>query len=102
MSLKEKTSTLLTNSLPYDGRSNAPKIFRRVDFPLPDGPTMDMNSPFLTLKLIFLSATNLPALESNTLDMFVALRANDSTFLLFSPSVYSIDFCQIRYIRCTL
>ena len=38
---------------PEVGLSKVPRIFNKVDFPLPDGPTMHTNSPNFILKLIF-------------------------------------------------
>jgi hypothetical protein len=38
-------------------------MFNKVDFPLPEGPTIDTNSPFFIPKLIPLSTTMPPAGE---------------------------------------
>ena len=40
----------------YLGLSNNPKIFNKVDFPHPDGPIIDTNSPSFTSKLILFKA----------------------------------------------
>lgn len=94
VSFKEKTSMLLTNSFPKEGRSNAPIIFSRVDFPLPDGPVMATNSPLFTLKLILLRAISLPAPESKTLEIFSTLRANELSFLPFLSIVSATVNCR--------
>jgi hypothetical protein len=39
-----------------------------VDLPLPEGPTTDTNSPFLTEKLMCLKATSRSAFETNTFE----------------------------------
>ena len=38
------------NTFPSVGRSTPPMMCSRVDFPEPEGPTMETNSPFSTLK----------------------------------------------------
>jgi len=58
------------NTLPEDGLSKAPSIFNNVDFPLPDGPITDTNSPLFTEKLTFLRDTTLPIEETYTFEIF--------------------------------
>jgi hypothetical protein len=70
LSLNEKISIPPMKSLPKLGLSRAPKMFNKVDFPLPEGPTIDTNSPLCTDILILLRATTLPAAESKTLERF--------------------------------
>jgi hypothetical protein len=43
------------------GLSRAPIMFNKVDFPLPEGPITDTNSPFFIVKLIFFKAVYVPA-----------------------------------------
>jgi len=57
----------LMNTLPEVGLSKAPIIFNNVDFPLPEGPTIDTNSPLFAEKLTFLRDTTLPIEEKYTL-----------------------------------
>ncbi len=52
------------NTLPEVGLSKAPIIFNNVDFPLPEGPTIDTNSPLFAEKLTFLRDTTLPIEEN--------------------------------------
>ena len=45
--------------LPESGKSRAPKQFIKVVFPEPDGPTIAINSPFLTVRFTLLSAVTM-------------------------------------------
>ena len=40
------------NALPLEGVSNAPIMCMAVDFPEPEGPISDMNSPLFIFKFI--------------------------------------------------
>ena len=52
---------------PEVGLSKAPSIFTKVDFPVPDGPTTDTNSPLFTEKLTLFRDTILPDADVYTL-----------------------------------
>lgn len=65
----------LINTWPLVGLSKAPSILSNVLFPLPEGPTMDTNSPALTVKLIFLTPIILPAGESQNFEMCLTSNA---------------------------
>lgn len=56
-------------------------MLRSVDLPLPDGPIIEINSPFLTVKLMCFRATTFYAFEINILETFLTLRAIGSLFL---------------------
>ena len=43
--------------VPLEGKSSNPVMFSRVDFPQPDGPIIDRNSPFSTSRFTFSRAT---------------------------------------------
>src|SRR5215831_791694 len=77
------------NTLPEVGLSNAPIIFSSVDFPLPDGPTTDTNSPLFTEKLTFLRDITLPIEETYTLERF-------STCSVTSESSAGCDLLLLR------
>lgn len=66
----------LINTFPEVGLSRAPIMFNRVDLPLPDGPTIEINSPFFTSKLTSSTATTLDVdpkeLEPNILAIFLS------------------------------
>jgi hypothetical protein len=66
-------------TLPNVGLSSAPIKFNNVDFPLPDGPIIDTNSPLFIVKLIFLRAITLPAADSNTLERFSTRKADEKS-----------------------
>src|SRR5215218_9682616 len=70
VSSSKKISCPFMSTFPEVGLSRAPMRFKRVDLPLPDGPTIETNSPLFTSKLtpsrattIFLAETER---ESNT------------------------------------
>lgn len=48
-SLSFPRSWLLTHTSPEVGLSSPPTRFKRVDFPLPEVPTMETNSPSPTV-----------------------------------------------------
>ena len=73
-------------TLPIVGLSKAPIIFNKVDFPLPDGPTIDTNSAFFTVKLTRLKAMILPAGESNALERFSTFKAMELSSRIFLSS----------------
>ena len=50
------TSNPVMRTTPEVGRSRVPMMWRSVDFPDPEGPTMATNSPASTLKLTARSA----------------------------------------------
>ncbi|VVC06175.1 Uncharacterised protein [uncultured archaeon] len=53
-------------------------MLSKVDFPLPDGPTIDTNWPFFIVKLIFRNATTFPAApESYILERFSIFKAKE-------------------------
>src|SRR5215467_7639999 len=83
------------NTFPEVGLSKAPIIFNRVDFPLPEGPTTDTNSPLFTEKLTFLSDTTLPIEETYTLERFSTFRAT-SNIRLDRQSFISCNFFSTR------
>ena len=60
-SFTENRSILLMNTFPNVGLSKAPMMFNNVDFPLPEGPITDTNSPFFIVKLMFFKAAYVPA-----------------------------------------
>ena len=80
-------------TLPDVGLSRAPIMLSRVDLPLPEGPTIETNSPFLMERFSPLRATTLPAADSNTLTMFSTLRTIESSLPLFKflPAKHSIE-----------
>src|SRR5262249_55707766 len=47
----------LSTASPWEAGSSPARIFSRVDFPQPDGPTIEMNSPSATAKSISCNAT---------------------------------------------
>ena len=49
-------SILLINTFPLVGLSNPPSKFKRVDFPLPELPTIAINSWLLIFKLMLSTA----------------------------------------------
>src|SRR3712207_7826727 len=50
-SSSRKISCPFMNTFPEVGLSRAPMMFKRVDLPLPDGPTIETNSPLFISKL---------------------------------------------------
>ena len=86
-SFREKMSTLMIKTLPEDGLSSAPMMFKSVDLPLPDGFTIATNSPFFIDRFFIpRSATTLPAADSNTLTTFSTFMTVESPLLLLPPS----------------
>ena len=79
-SFSEKMSIPLMKTFPELGLSKAPNIFINVDFPLPEGPTTDTNSPLLTEKLTFLSDTTLPIEEIYIFERFSTFRVSVALF----------------------
>ena len=60
---------------PLLGLSNAPNMLSKVLFPLPDGPTIDTNSPFFTLNVMFATPITLPACDSQNFERFLTSSA---------------------------
>ena len=56
--------------VPTEAVASIPSILSKVDFPLPEGPTTDTNSPLHTEKLTLSSDTTLPVDEEYTLVRF--------------------------------
>jgi hypothetical protein len=71
----------LINTSPLVGLSKAPNMLSRVLFPLPEGPTIDTNSPFFTLNVMFLTPVTLPDWESQYFDRFLTIKAELSCSL---------------------
>src|SRR6476661_1425066 len=90
-SFNEKISIPLMKTLPEVGLSRAPKIFINVVFPLPDGPTIDINSPFFTEKLTFLRDTTVDTWDLNTLEIFSTFKVIGFV-LMYSESLPFIFF----------
>jgi hypothetical protein len=78
VSFNEKILIPSINTLPEVGLSKAPSIFNKVDFPLPEGPTTDTNSPLLTEKLTLSRDTTLPVDEEYTLVRFSTFIVTDA------------------------
>ena len=60
-SFREKMSTLLITTLPEDGLSSAPMMFKSVDLPLPDGFTIATNSSFFIDRVFYTAKRHDPA-----------------------------------------
>ena len=91
-SFNEKMLIPLINTSPLVGLSKAPSMLSRVLFPLPDGPTIDTNSPFFTLNVMFLTPVTLPAWESQYFDKFLTINAELSCPLEgLSVNLYSLS-----------
>src|ERR1044071_718237 len=80
-SFNEKMLIPLINTSPLVGLSKAPNILSRVLFPLPEGPTIDTNSPFFTLNVMFLTPVILPDWESQYFERFLTIKAELSCSL---------------------
>ena len=53
--LYAKTCLPLKVTLPWLGVSNPPRMCRSVDFPEPEAPSIEMNCPWLIVRLTLLS-----------------------------------------------
>ena len=53
---------------PLNDESNNPKIFKKVDFPEPEGPTIETISPWYNLKDISFNITTLLLFEVYSFD----------------------------------
>lgn len=76
-SFREDKFIPLIMTSPKLGLSNAPIMFSSVVLPLPDGPTIETNSPFVIEILIFFKTASLPAGVLNILDTFLTCNTND-------------------------
>jgi len=75
---------------PSVGLSSPARMLRRVDFPQPDGPTMQTNSPSLIVRSIFSIAVTYSEFELlvlNFLDKFLTCN-----FTIYTPNITTNEY----------
>ena len=76
--------------LPSSPGNNPPMIFRRVDFPQPDGPIRATNSPLFISKLIPFKTSTLVLNVSEPNPFFKSLTSNNCTIFHQYSSIKNI------------